>query len=37
MFLIEADNKRIWHTGDFREHGYIGKGLFKVYNGCECK
>lgn len=27
MFLIEADGKRIWHTGDFREHGYIGKGL----------
>lgn len=28
MFLIEADGKRIWHTGDFREHGYLGKGLF---------
>lgn len=28
MFLIEADGKRIWHTGDFREHGYMGKGLF---------
>ena len=27
MFLIEADGKRIWHTGDFREHGYMGKGL----------
>ena len=27
MFLIEADGKRILHTGDFREHGYIGKGL----------
>lgn len=27
MFLIEADGKRIWHTGDYREHGYIGKGL----------
>lgn len=27
MFLIEADGKRIWHTGDFREHGYLGKGL----------
>lgn len=25
--LIEADGKRIWHTGDFREHGYLGKGL----------
>lgn len=28
MFMIEADGKRIWHTGDFREHGYLGKGLF---------
>lgn len=28
MFLIEADGKRIWHTGDFRKHGYFGKGLF---------
>lgn len=28
MFLIEVDGKRIWHTGDYREHGYLGKGLF---------
>lgn len=28
MFLIEADGKRIWHTGDYREHGYRGKNLF---------
>lgn len=28
MFLIEADGKRIWHTGDYRGHGYLGKGLF---------
>lgn len=28
MFLIEADGKRIWHTGDYRKHGYMGKGLF---------
>lgn len=28
MFLVEADGKRIWHTGDYREHGYMGKGLF---------
>ena len=28
MFLIEADGKRIWHTGDYRVHGYMGKGLF---------
>ncbi|MDR0769166.1 MAG: MBL fold metallo-hydrolase [Dysgonamonadaceae bacterium] len=27
MFLIEAGGKRILHTGDFREHGYLGKGL----------
>lgn len=27
MFLIEADGQRIWHTGDYREHGYLGKGL----------
>lgn len=27
MFLIEADGKRIWHTGDYRKHGYMGKGL----------
>ena len=30
MFLIEADGKRIWHTGDYREHGFLGKGLEKV-------
>ncbi len=27
MFLIEAEGKRIWHTGDYREHGYMGKSL----------
>lgn len=27
MFLIEADGKRILHTGDFRGHGYLSKGL----------
>ncbi len=27
MFLIEANGKRVLHTGDFREHGYLGKGL----------
>jgi ribonuclease J len=30
MFLIEAGGKRILHTGDFREHGYLGKGLVPV-------
>jgi len=27
IFLIECDNRLILHTGDFREHGYRGKGL----------
>lgn len=27
MFLIEADGKRVLHTGDFRNHGFRGKGL----------
>lgn len=30
MFLIEADGKRILHMGDFRTHGRLGKGLFKL-------
>lgn len=30
MFLIEAEGKRILHTGDFREHSYLGKGLEKT-------
>ncbi|MDD3160963.1 MAG: MBL fold metallo-hydrolase [Bacteroidales bacterium] len=30
MFLIECENKKILHTGDFREHGYLGKGLRKL-------
>lgn len=30
MLLIEADRKRILHTGDFRDHSYLGKGLEKV-------
>ena len=28
MFKIEAEGKAILHTGDFRKHGYVGKGLF---------
>ena len=28
MFLIQAAGKRIWHTGDYREHGYLGKNLY---------
>lgn len=27
MFLIEAEGIKILHTGDFRDHGYLGKGL----------
>ena len=27
MFLVEADGKKILHTGDFRSHGFRGKGL----------
>ena len=30
MLLIEADGKLVLHTGDFRDHGYLGKGLTKV-------
>lgn len=30
MFKIECDNIKILHTGDFRQHGYIGKRLFDV-------
>ena len=30
MLLIEADGKRILHTGDFRNHGYKGVLLEKV-------
>ena len=27
MFKIECESKTILHTGDFRSHGYLGKGL----------
>ena len=30
MFLVEAEHKKILHTGDFRGHGYLSKGLEKV-------
>lgn len=30
MFLIEADGKRILYTGDFRLHGFRGKGMMKI-------
>lgn len=30
MFLIEADGKKILHTGDFRTHGQRGKAVLKA-------
>jgi len=30
MFIIEADNKRVLHTGDFRGHGFRSKALVSV-------
>ena len=27
MFVVECDGKKVLHTGDFRDHGYRGKGL----------
>ncbi len=36
MFLMEAEGKRILHTGDYRMHGYLGKGvlpMLKTYVG----
>lgn len=30
MLLIECDGKRVLHTGDLREHGFLGKGLEKT-------
>ncbi|MBR5777716.1 MAG: hypothetical protein IKY22_04550 [Bacteroidales bacterium] len=27
MFVVECDGRTVLHTGDFREHGYRGKGL----------
>jgi ribonuclease J len=27
MFLVEANGRRILHTGDFRTHGFRGKGV----------
>lgn len=30
MFLIESEGKKILHTGDFRSHGFRGKGLFST-------
>lgn len=30
MFKVECEGKKILHTGDFRRHGYLGKGLFPM-------
>lgn len=30
MFLIHCDGKYVLHTGDFRDHGYMGEGMVKV-------
>ena len=30
MILIECDGKKVLHTGDFRDHGYLGKGLYTM-------
>ena len=30
MFVIEADGKRVLHTGDFRGHGFLSKKLYAV-------
>ena len=30
MFLIQCEGKRILHTGDFRTHGWTGKGVAAV-------
>ena len=30
MFLIEAEGKRVLHTGDFRLHGFRGKAIPKI-------
>ena len=27
MLIIECDGKKVLHTGDLREHGFLGKGL----------
>ena len=32
MFIVEAENKRIVHTGDFRDHGYLSKNFYKAVN-----
>ncbi|WP_019227222.1 MBL fold metallo-hydrolase [Sedimentibacter sp. B4] len=37
MLLVEAEGKRILHTGDFRTHGRLGKGLFPTLKHYVCR
>ena len=30
MFIIEAEGKRVVHTGDFRDHGYLSKNFYSA-------
>ena len=32
MFVIECDDKKVLHTGDFRDHGYKGIALLPMVN-----
>ena len=32
MFLIEAEGKRVWHMGDYRQHGYQGPQMMDTLN-----
>ena len=32
MLKVQCDGKTLLHTGDFREHGYLGKGLRPALN-----
>ena len=32
MFVVECDGHTLLHTGDFRDHGYRGKGLMPTIN-----
>jgi Predicted hydrolase of the metallo-beta-lactamase superfamily len=34
MFIVEADGKRILHTGDFRGHGFRSKALAPMLQKC---
>ena len=36
MFLIEGEGKRVLHTGDFRGHGFRGKGLLPTLEKYAC-